>query len=108
MLLPTLFRIFGFLLSPEEKTSPNNGTKMPPPQVTFSVNLVAFSVKMKVARAKKAASKAKSLSQQLRRQLSEPRPETSGKRAGILVAHFRGHLGDGIIGATFQQVPSFA
>jgi hypothetical protein len=34
---------------------------MPPPQVTFSVNQVTFSVKMKIETAKKAEGQAKSL-----------------------------------------------
>ena len=68
-----------------------NSTNMPSPQVTFPVNRVAFSVKMRVKRAKHpvpASIIQKSRPQQFRRQLPEALPETPGKRAGIIVAHF--------------------
>jgi len=47
MKLPTLYRIFGILRSFEKTIFPNDRAKMPAFQVTFSVNLVAFSVKMR-------------------------------------------------------------
>ncbi len=91
----------------KDKTSPNDRANMPPSQVTFSVNHVAFSVKMSVESEKTAGKKPKSLPHHLRRQLPEPLPETPGKRPGVVVAHFRGHLRDGIAGAVFYQAAGF-
>jgi hypothetical protein len=79
--MPAFFRSFGFLRSPAAKISPNDRANMLPSQVTFSVNLVDFSVKMKEERAK-------SLTHHLRQQLPEPLPESPRKRAGIVAAYF--------------------
>ena len=61
---------------------------MPPSQVTFSVNLVAKSVKMKVKRVKKAEWRAESGIRHLRRQSPEALFETPGKGAGVVIANF--------------------